>query len=108
MFVEELERINESEDKAEELQKKAKVDAKLILEDARTKARQRLEAAEASAKSTYDQLVREGQLKAEEQYKSFLEQTREDSTEMIKHARDNEKKAIELITERIVKISVNN
>ena len=108
MFVDELVRINESESKAEELQKKARIDSKQTLEDARAKAEQIIEEAEARAKSVYDEHVKEGQLTSEEQYEAFLEETRQDCIQMIKHAKGSENKAIKLIAERIVSISVDH
>lgn len=108
MFVEELTKIKESENYADELQRKAKADSKQALADARTKADKIATDAENRAKDTYDSLMKEGQAKADEQYHLFLEKTKEECNAMIENARNNENKAIELIAERIVRASVNN
>ena len=108
MFVEELTKIKESENYADELQKKAKADSKQALAEARAKADQIALDAENRAKDTYDSLMKEGQAKSDEKYHSFLEKTKNECNIMIENARNNESKAIELIAERIVRSSVNN
>lgn len=108
VFVEELTKIKESENYADELQRKAKADSKQALADARTKADEIALDAENRAKDTYDSLMKEGQARSDEQYDSFLAKTKEECKAMIENAKDNENKAIELIAERIVRLSVNN
>lgn len=108
VFVEELTKIKESENKADQLQKKAKTDSKQALEDARNKADQIVEEAQNLAKETYGSLVKEGQAKSDEEYNLFLEKTKNECEQMIEKAKGNENKAVELIAERIVKSSVNN
>ena len=108
VFVEELTKIKESENYADELQRKAKADSKQALAEARTKADKIATDAENRAKDIYDSLMKEGQAKSDEQYRLFLEKTKNECEAMIEKARNNENKAIEFIAERIVRSSVNN
>lgn len=108
VFVEELTKIKESENKADQLQKKAKNDSKQTLDNARMRADQVIEEAENLAKDEYDSLLKEGHSKSDEEYDAFLAETKKNCTQMIEKAKNNENKAVELIAERIVKASVNS
>lgn len=108
MFVEELTLIKESENKADELQKKAKIDSKQALEAARVQAGQVVEEAQNRAKDIYGKLISEGQAASDEEYEAYLEKTRTSCAEMAEKARANEPRAVELIAERIVEASVNS
>ena len=107
MFVEEITRIRESEAKAEELQKNAKLESRKSLSDARAQADRIVEDAEMKAKEIYDTYIQEGQNEAEKQYEQSLRETHEKCQMLIAKAKDNEDKAVELIAERIVRNSVD-
>lgn len=108
MFVEELTKIQESEAYAEELQKRARLDSKQTLEEARSKAAAIIEAAETRGREICDSLLNEGQKISDEQYALSLEETRKECEVQISKAKANEAKAVKLIAERIVRASVNN
>lgn len=108
MFVEELTKIRESEARAEEIQKKAKLDSKQTIEAAESKAAKILEEAEARGREACNSLIREGQEIADEQYALTLEKTKEECKALIEKARNNEIKTVGFIAERIVRASVNN
>lgn len=108
MFVEELTKIRESESYADELQKKAKLDAKQALAEARTQADRIVEEAENRAGEIYDALISEGQTESDEQYALFLEKKRAECAAMIERARKNESRAVASIAERIVRLSGNS
>lgn len=108
MFVEELTKIKESENRADELQKKARTESKQILENAKAQSKKIIEGAEARARDIYESLVEAGQKESDEQYNLFLKKTEDECVQMIEKARDNEEKAVEIIVERIVGSSVNN
>lgn len=107
MFAEELTKIQESEAKAEQLQKQAKLDAKKALEDANAKAAQIADEAGNRAKDIYDSLLTEGQKISDQEYEEFLASTKEQCLVMAAQAQKNENKAVNLIAERIVNASVN-
>ena len=107
MFVEEITRIRESEAKADELQKNAKLESKKSLSDAKAQAARMVEEAELKAKEIYDTYIQEGQDEAERQYEQFLKDTHAECDDLIAKAKDNEDKAVELIAERIVRNSVD-
>ncbi len=107
MFVEEITRIKESEAKAEEIQKNAKLESKQSLQAAKVRAQQIIDDADAKAKEIYDTLIKEGQAEADRQYSQFLEDTHKECETLIAKAKDNEDKAVELIAERIVRNSVD-
>ncbi|MDO5303523.1 MAG: hypothetical protein Q4E84_06435 [Clostridia bacterium] len=107
MFAEELTKVKESETYADELQKKANVDSKQSIADAKTKAEKMLSDARIKAKDIYDTLIKEGQEISDQQYNAFLEDKKKDCADVISRARKNEESAIALIAERIVRDSVN-
>ncbi|WP_425755323.1 hypothetical protein ACPW7J_12020 [Ihubacter sp. rT4E-8] len=108
MFVEELTKIRDSEAKADEILKKAKLDAKQSLEAARSEAVKLTDEARAKGKSIYDALVAEGEAEADRQYETFLEKTRDDCRVMKESAKKREDKVIDYIAERIVGASVDH
>jgi len=108
VFVDELTKIKESEDKAEEIRKEAKVDSKKKLEEAHAQAADILEKAEAEAKTIHDSLVKEGTEKSEAEYAAYLSKTEEDCKRMAEAAAAREEKAIALIKERIVRAGVDS
>lgn len=107
MFAEELVKIKESEEKADELLRKAKAEARQALENANAKAEEMIEAAGATAREIADSLLKEGKEISDEQYHSFLAEAREDCRAMTERAGKNEEAAVDLIAERIVSRSVN-
>lgn len=107
MFAEELAKIKDSEAKADELQREAKVSSKRMVEEAEAKANQIIEDAAGHAKDVYDALLAEGESQSNDAYDLFLTSTRSRCQEMIQKAENNKTKAINLIAERIVRSSVN-
>lgn len=107
MFAEELAKIKESEEKAEQLQKAAKTQAKQALAEAKSKAEHKLEEAEKKAQEIKDALHGEGQDISDEQYRAFMAQTEKDCADMIAKGQENADKAVQFIAERIVSTSVN-
>lgn len=108
MFAEELTKIRECESKADELQKKARADARQAVAEAKAKAEQILSDAGISAKETLDSLIREGQTISDGHYDQYLTAVRQECSVMIENARKNQADAVNLIAERIVRASVNN
>ena len=94
MFVEELEKIRESESLADSLIKQAKQDGKKALENARCKAKK-------SSSLRKEALIAEGESIAGSQYEETLACCRQQCREMAEKAALCEKPAIELIIERI-------
>lgn len=108
MLVEELKKINQSENEAAEIRKKAKADAKKILEHARQKTARTVDESESRANDIRLTLIEEGNQAADSQYQEYLQQTRETCSGMIDKARQCEEKAVAFIAERIVESSVNH
>lgn len=102
MFVEELAKIRESEAKADEIQKAAKLKSRQSLRDARSEAAGLIEEAEFKAKEIYDGLIKEGQEEADAEYEGFMKDARKQCGILTKKARENEDRAVGLIKERIV------
>ena len=101
MFVEELEKIRESESLADSLIKQAKQDGKKALENARCKAEQIIEDAKKSSSLRKEALIAEGESIAGSQYEETLACCRQQCRDMAEKAALCEKPAIELIIERI-------
>ncbi|NCE98252.1 hypothetical protein [Emergencia sp. 1XD21-10] len=101
MFVEELEKIRESESLADSLIKQAKQDGKKALENARCKAEQIIEDAKKSSSLRKEALIAEGESIAGSQYEEALNRCRQQCQEMTEQAASRENRAIELIIERI-------
>ncbi|MEG0924263.1 MAG: hypothetical protein RR313_05140 [Anaerovoracaceae bacterium] len=108
VFVDELTRIKECEEKADQVRQVAKVDAKKKIEVAHTTATKVANDAENLAKEDFDSLIRDGEEKAEKQYTEYVEKTEKECAAMIAKAKENTGKAIDIIVERIVSNSVNN
>ncbi|WP_338546981.1 hypothetical protein V1225_14165 [Emergencia sp. JLR.KK010] len=101
MFVEELEKIRESESLADSLIKQAKQDGKKALENARCKAEQIIEDAKKSSSLRKEALIAEGESIAGSQYEEALNRCRQQCQEMTEQVASRENRAIELIIERI-------
>ena len=108
MFTEELNRIKESEEKADILRKEARMEAKKLMEAANTEAGKLLADAEITAKNKYDQLIKEGQQIAQSQYDQAIADARGKCAEMEEKAGQKESDVVQSIAERIVKSSVNH
>ena len=108
MFAEELAKIQESESKAEEILKNAKLDAKQALTDAKAEAAKLVEDAKAKGKVAYDAFLAEGQTESDRQYEAFLAKTRADCRDVIDAALKKQDLAIDYIAERIVGASVDH
>ncbi len=108
MFAEELTKIQDCERQAEEILKKAKLDSKQALDDARAEAAKLIEDAETKGKEIYDAFLKEGQEESARQYDNFLAKTRQDCDAAMKAAAEKQDDAIAWIAERIVGASVNH
>ncbi len=102
MFAEELAKIQESEGKADEILKNAKLDAKQALADAKAEAAKLVEDAKTKGKETYDAFLAEGQTESDRQYESYLAKTRADCRGVMDAALKKQDLAIDYIAERIV------
>ncbi len=107
MFVDELSKIIASEEKADEIQKSAKAESRNNLEDARARAAKIIEDAEGKARDIYSSLIAEGDQTSDQEYSSYLKQTEKDSSQLMGQAEDRKNKAVDLIAERIVNLSVD-
>ncbi|MGN0658676.1 MAG: hypothetical protein ACI4LA_03635 [Emergencia sp.] len=108
MFADELTKVKESENRAEEILKKAKLDSRQALENARTEAARIVEDAKNRGKETYDSYIRDGQSESDAQYEAYMAKTREECAAMIENARKKQQNATDYIAERIVRASVNH
>ena len=107
MFIDELTRIRETEERADQMIRDARTGSKRTLEDARSQAQKILTDAEGKAKEIYDSFIAEGEKKSAKEYADFLKQTEADSDAMIAKAAEKKQQAVDLIAERIVNTSVN-
>lgn len=107
MFVDELTRIRESENQADQIRKEARAEARSKLEKARADAAEAVEQARSRARDICDSLAREGRDEFEKEYAAFLEKTRQECMRMKDEAEGRKEKATALIAERIVSASVN-
>lgn len=107
MFADELSRIVASEERAEEIQRSARAESRKHLEDARSRAAKIVEDAEDKARDIYSSLIAEGDKTSDAEYASYLKQTKQTSDEMIGQADERKNRAVDLIAERIVNLSVD-
>ena len=108
MFKDELLEIKRVEGQADEKLKKAKIDAKSIVEEAKSKATEILEKADIDAKGEFKKHTEKGENKAKENYDKFIEETKTSVTEIRTKADKNISKATDLIKERIAGAYVNS
>ena len=97
MFVEELEKIYQSESNADQIVKDSKTESAKIMENAKVEA-------DSVSRSYTD----EGKAEADKQYEEYMQEIEASATRMLEEAGANRQKAIDLIAERIVSNSVNN
>ena len=107
MFVDELSKIRDCEERADQLKKSARIESRRNLEDARNRAAIIIEEAESKARDIYGSLIAEGDKQSDQEYASYLEQTEVDSNQLMDQAEARKKQAVDLIAERIVKASVD-
>lgn len=108
MFSDELEKIINSEEDAENLVKEAKITEKKILENARNQAEKIIEEAENKGKDYYQNQIDEGNQVAKTNYDTFIEDVKKQNRELQNNAEDKLDEVSDFIFERIVNSSVNS
>jgi vacuolar-type H+-ATPase subunit H len=102
LFLDELNKINESESRAEQMQKDARAEAKKILEDARAEAAGIIARARSRAETIRRECIEEGENTSAGQYEAYMKEAEAADMRMLERARANKEKAIDWIAERIV------
>ncbi len=108
MFSDELEKIINSEEDAENLVKEAKITEKKILENARNQAEKIIEEAENKGKDYYQNQIDEGNQVAKTNYDNFIEDVKQKNRELQNSAENKLDEVSDFIFERIVNSSVNS
>ena len=108
MFSDELEKIINSEEDAENLVKEAKLTEKKILENARNQAEKIIEEAENKGKDYYQNQIDEGNQVAKTNYDNFIEDVKQKNRELQNSAENRLDEVSDFIFERIVNSSVNS
>lgn len=108
MFSDELEKIINSEEDAENLVKEAKITEKKILENARNQAEKIIEEAENEGKDYYQNQIDEGNQVAKTNYDNFIEDVKQKNRELQNSAENRLDEVSDFIFERIVNSSVNS
>lgn len=108
MFSDELEKIINSEEDAENLVKEAKITEKKILENARNQAEKIIEEAENKGKDYYQNQIDEGNQVAKTNYDNFIEDVKQKNRELQNNAENKLDEVSDFIFERIVNSSVNS
>lgn len=108
MFSDELEKIINSEEDAENLVKEAKITEKKILENARNQAEKIIEEAENKGKYYYQNQIDEGNQVAKTNYDNFIEDVKQKNRELQNSAENRLDEVSDFIFERIVNSSVNS
>lgn len=108
MFSDELEKIINSEEDAENLVKEAKITEKKILENARNQAEKIIEEAENKGKDYYQNQIDEGNQVAKTNYDIFIEDVKQKNRELQNSAENRLDEVSDFIFERIVNSSVNS
>lgn len=108
MFSDELEKIINSEEDAENLVKEAKITEKKILENARNQAEKIIEEAENKGKDYYQNQIDEGNQVAKTNYDNFIEDVKQKNRELQNSAENRLNEVSDFIFERIVNSSVNS
>ena len=107
VFAEELVKIKECETYAEELQKRAKIEAEAMIADAEVKAQQLMTESRAQAKAMMDKTLADGQQAAQKQYEAAVEETTKACAKLAETAEEKKNDMVKMIVER-VKSSVNS
>lgn len=108
MFSDELEKIINSEEDAENLVKEAKITEKKILENARNQVEKIIEEAENKGKDYYQNQIDEGNQVAKTNYDNFIEDVKQQNRELQNSVEDKLDEVSDFIFERIVNSSVNS
>lgn len=103
MFATELKSVQAAEEKAEKMQKDAKLEAKQIAFDAERKAAEVLTDSEMKAEQIYQEKIRIGEERAKAEYDAAMEERKKACGQMTEAALVNCEKAVNMISERIVK-----
>ncbi len=101
MFSEELKSINEAEEKAEQMRKDARAEAKALVDKAALEAQQKISAAEVQAKERYDSLVNQGLVSAQGKYEKAIHEAGSKAGKMAEEARKHQSEAVKFIRERL-------
>lgn len=107
MFTEELKKIKEAEEQADEMRRDARLSAKNLVAEANTRAGKMIEEAYASEKEQCDALLQKGREEAQRLYDEAIRQAEVLCAEMTAGAAAREAEAVHFIAERIVDRSVN-
>ena len=108
MFSDELAKIVNSEEEAENLVKDAKAAEKKILEDAKSQADGIIEDAEKKGKDYYQEQIEEGNHIAKTNYDNFIEDVKKQNRELQSNAEGKLDEVSDFIFERIVNSRVNS
>lgn len=108
MFSDELAKIVNSEEAAENLVKEAKATEKKILESAKNRSEGIISEAEQKGKDYYQEQIEEGNRIAKTNYDDFIENVKKQNREMQNNAEDKLDEVSDFIFERIVSSSVNS
>lgn len=108
MFSEELAKIVESEEKADQIIKDAKIEEKKILEDAKTRKEEIIADAEQEGKAFYQTKIDEGNNIAQTNYDDFIDDVRKQNQDIQSRAEDKMDDVANYIYERVVNNSVNS
>lgn len=108
MFSDELAKIVNSEEEAENLIKEAKAAEKKILENARNQAEGIIDEAEKKGKDYYQEQIEEGNRIAKTNYDNFIEDVKKQNRDLQNNAEDKLDEVSDFIFERIVNSSVNS
>ena len=101
MFVEELSKIKECEDKAEKIRKDAKAKSVKSIEAAKAEAEKIIEEAESKSADIHEGGIALGEEESEKDYNASIERTRKQALQLSEKAKPNMEKAVTLITERM-------
>lgn len=108
MFSDELSKIVDSENQAEEILRRAKAQCKGIVDEAEAKADDILDEANQKSKSTYDRLINEGKERSDAMYEEYLEGVAKECRVMTAGAEMHLNETVQFIVERIVKANVHS
>lgn len=108
MFAEELTKIKEAENRADQILKDAKASSKKSKSDTQAEVDSVISEAEDRAQSAYDELMKEGAADADAEYAKYMDGIKKQCDEMADKAESSMNEAVDMIVERIVKSSVNS
>lgn len=107
MFADELNKIKNAEEQAEEMKREAKISAKNLTDNTSAEVTRIIDEAFAVEREECRQLIREGQEIAQKRYDEAIEDAQTLCGEMIAGAEARRIEAVKFIAERIVRSSVD-